>query len=490
MPTAAIPDVDVTAAFPRRPRPGIIMGLRAGQLALGAIAGLVVVLLAFVVNVPPIVGGLLLGVCGVLLLLAIATVEDRPAYQLVVTRSSQAMRSGRGDTVISRTVRVGSLRPPRLDHGAGVLPGRAASIEVVEVDSIAYLHHLSIGALTGIVQLTSPEFLLRDPGDRNARVAGWGRVLAAATRTGAVRQMQLVERSVPDDGSALAAYTDTHLSAEFRHAASAQTYRELVGDLRGGADRHETFLAITVARATSGRAVSSGVAGLVDTWRQEYALLARLLPAAGLNVVQLMTSRRLGEVIRTGYDPNAALHIPTGSGIEVSVAGPMAGREEWDHLRTDGSFHAVLWVAEWPRSHVPADVLWPLLFPPGVQRTLSLLYKPYTRAQSESAVRAKHSEIVQTGWLKNTLGRIETLADSKEVDDVLAREEELLAGHGEVGLAGLVTVSAPTRDELEDAVTIVHAAATQASMDLRRVYGQQLQAFTVGALPLGIPAAT
>ena len=27
---------------------------------------------------------------------------------------------------------------------------------------------------------------------------------------------------------------------------------------------------------------------------------------------------------------------------------------------------------------------------------------------------------------------------------------------------------------------------TQASMDLRRVYGQQLQAFTAGALPLGI----
>ena len=32
-------------------------------------------------------------------------------------------------------------------------------------------------------------------------------------------------------------------------------------------------------------------------------------------------------------------------------------------MRTDGSFHAVLWVAEWPTSHVAGDVLWPLLFP-------------------------------------------------------------------------------------------------------------------------------
>jgi hypothetical protein len=36
----------------------------------------------------------------------------------------------------------------------------------------------------------------------------------------------------------------------------------------------------------------------------------------------------------------------------------------------------------------------------------------------------------------------------------------------------------------------VHAAATQASMDVRRLYGQQLQAFTAAALPLGIQVVT
>jgi hypothetical protein len=135
-------------------------------------------------------------------------------------------------------------------------------------------------------------------------------------------------------------------------------------------------------------------------------------------------------------------------------------------------------------------VLWPIVFPPGVQRTLSLFYKPYTRAQSETAIRAKHSEIIQSSWLKDKLGRVETLADSKELDDVMSRESELLAGHGEVGLLGMITVTAPTLDDLEAAVTSVHAAATQASLDLRRVYGQQLQAFTVAALPLGIPVVT
>ena len=73
-----------------------------------------------------------------------------------------------------------------------------------------------------------------------------------------------------------------------------------------------------------------------------------------------------------------------------------------------------------------------------------------------------------------------------EVDDVLAREAELLAGHAEVGIVGMITVTADSRDALEAAVTAIHAAATQASLDLRRVYGQQLQAFTAAALPLGI----
>ena len=83
-------------------------------------------------------------------------------------------------------------------------------------------------------------------------------------------------------------------------------------------------------------------------------------------------------------------------------------------------------------------------------------------------------------------GRIETLADSKELDDVLIRESELLAGHAEVGLVGMITVTASTLDALDADVTTIHAAATQASLDLRRVYGQQLQAFTAAALPLGI----
>jgi hypothetical protein len=494
MPSTVIADHDVTAAFPRRPRPGIVMGLRLPQVGLLAAAGLLLIMAMFTGAFPGPGRGLAFGVAAVLVLLATSTVEGRPGYAWLAARTSHLARGTRGNTTVTRPIKAGTLpAPKRIQRANGLLPGRAAAITVHEMDGVGYLYHPHTGTLTAIIEVTSPEFLLRDPADRNARVAGWGRVLAAATRTGAVRQVQLLERSIPDDGTALAAYTDTHLTRDPHQLELADVYTDLVGHLRGGADRHQAFLAITVDRAAAAsriKAAGGRIGGLVAAWRQEYALLARLLPSAGLDVIDELSPSRIAEVVRTGYDPAAVLTLPAGVRLDLATAGPVAGREEWDHLRTDGAFHAVLWVAEWPNAHVPADVLWPVIFPPGVQRTLSLFYKPYTRTQSETAIRAKHSEIIQSSWLKDKLGRVETLADSKELDDVMSRESELLAGHGEVGLLGMITVTAPTLDDLEAAVTSVHAAATQASLDLRRVYGQQLQAFTVAALPLGIPVVT
>jgi hypothetical protein len=480
---------DLTGTFPRRPRSGIVMGLRAGQIALVAVAGIATLIALFSSTVPAGIRGVILGTAAVLILLAVAVVDDRPAYRWVIARASHALRAVRGNTVVSRPIHVGAAPVPSVDRAVGLLPGRAASIQLYEHDGVGYLYHPHQGTLTGVVEVTSPEFLLRDPADRNARVAGWGRVLAAATRTGTIAQVHLLERSIPDDGSSMTTYTDTHLSSDPDDATLAGTYRALTGHLRGGADRHQSFLAITIARAGAGpqiKAARGRITGLVAVWQQEFTLLAKMLPTAGLDVVQALSARGIAEVIRTGFDPATALRIPPDGGVDPAVAGPVGGREEWSYLRTDGSFHAVLWVAEWPNGQAAADFLWPVIFPSGIQRTLSLFYRPFTRAQSEAAIRAKHSEIIQSSFLKDKLGRVETLADSKELTDVMARETELLRGHGEVALLGMVTVSAGTLDELEAAITTVHAAATQASMDLRRVTGQQLQAFTAAAVPLGI----
>ena len=59
---SAVHDPDVTAAFPRRPRPGILMGLRLGQVALLAGAVFVGVLALFTSAFPGPTRGVALGV--------------------------------------------------------------------------------------------------------------------------------------------------------------------------------------------------------------------------------------------------------------------------------------------------------------------------------------------------------------------------------------------------------------------------------------------
>ncbi|MBR7503823.1 PrgI family protein, partial [Mycobacterium tuberculosis] len=78
-------------------------------------------------------------------------------------------------------------------------------------------------------------------------------------------------------------------------------------------------------------------------------------------------------------------------------------------------------------------------------------------------------------------------ATSAELDDVLQQEADLTAGHGVLRVSGLVSVSAPTVDELDAAVAAVEQAAIQASCETRRLVGQQAQAFTAAALPLCRP---
>ena len=48
-----------------------------------------------------------------------------------------------------------------------------------------------------------------------------------------------------------------------------------------------------------------------------------------------------------------------------------------------------------------------------------------------------------------------------------------------------MTVSAATRSELEDACAQVEQAAVRSVLEVRRVYGEQDQAFAAAALPLG-----
>src|SRR4029453_9207515 len=78
---------------------------------------------------------------------------------------------------------------------------------------------------------------------------------------------------------------------------------------------------------------------------------------------------------------------------------------------------------------------------------------------------------------KARIGAISDLADAAELNDVLDRERALVAGHADIRFTGLVTVTAPTPDDLEAAVAAIERAATQSGCEIRRVLGHQAGAF-------------
>ena len=83
--------------------------------------------------------------------------------------------------------------------------------------------------------------------------------------------------------------------------------------------------------------------------------------------------------------------------------------------------------------------------------------------------------------LRRRFGQSETARQRQAQEATARREAELAAGHGEVRLAGFVTVSGRDDEELRRACAEVLEHAARARLELHRMYGQQADAFTLHA---------
>jgi hypothetical protein len=266
---------------------------------------------------------------------------------------------------------------------------------------------------------------------------------------------------------------------------------DLVADAARTGERHESYLAVTFdlrrswgpAPGTTDRAVT----GAVPTLETELATLAYAVTSADLTPVRWLDARGLARVLRTAYDPELRLPaVAVGAPPDppTGPVGPAAVAESWDRLRSDAAHHAVFWVAEWPRSEVATCFLEPLVLMPGVRRALSITAEPLPVARALRDIRRAKVEHAANTAQRARLGQVHDEAAAAEADDVVRRERELADGHSDLRFVGLLAVSAASEPELDDACGRLEQAAAHAQCDLRRLYGQQAQAFAAAALPL------
>ncbi|MDR1188517.1 MAG: PrgI family protein [Bifidobacteriaceae bacterium] len=467
--------------FSRLPRRGVMLGLSGAQLGCVAAAALVAVAALYsggagaLVWVSPAWGGL----AG----FALARVGGRKLVEWAPIAWRWRRRVRRGQTVYLR--RISKPRPA----GTLALPGSAAALRQLEdpATGAVMVHDPHAATLTAVIPVDHPGFTLLDPLDQERRVRAWSRVLAGCCRSGRIARLQVLERTLPDSGSALAGWWARRGTDD--GSWTARVYRELIERAGPASETHAVTVSAALDLKAAARAVKAaggGMRGASQVLAQEVASLTAALRAADLNPGPPLQAEQLAAMLRSAYDPAAAASPTTGA--DLGAAGPVAVRETWSGLRSDSGWHAVLWVSEWPRAQVDPGFLAPLLLSSGIRRSFSLTVEPLRADQAARDLRRKKTEHIADQAQRAKIGQIEDAAQQAEYRDVLQQEADLAEGHGVARYTGLTAVTADTPERLQAALAAVEQAAVQASCETRLLAGQQAQAFAAAALPLARPA--
>ncbi|OII69624.1 SCO6880 family protein [Streptomyces sp. CC77] len=477
----------VTVKFPHRSRRGILLGLSLPQLVL--VSATLALLLMTVVST-----GLLGAVTLTPLWAASGALvairrHGRSLIDWMPIVARHAHRRRTGQTLwLARP-----LTRPR-QEGVLHLPGSAASLKVVtpgdSANGGAAVHDPHQQTLTAIARVSSRAFALLDPATQNHNVTSWGRALASIARSGHIATVQVLERTVPDSGDTLTRHWAQN--GQPQAPVAGQIYSELVASAGPAAAPHETYLAISLDLKAAKRLIAQaggGLPGAFTVMEQTTASIAQAARTAGLQVTGWLSAREIAAVIRTAYDPKAlgALQQWSETGraeADPAAAGPVVQVEEYDRIATDSARHATYWVENWPRTEIGAGFLHGLMFTAGVRRSLSLIYVPQGLESALRDVQRKKAAIIADANERARRGQVDSEEDSVEYADVKTRERQLIAGHADVALTGLITVTAETDALLDAACAQIETHAVTSGVDLRRLNYQQPDAFALSALPL------
>ena len=345
---------------------------------------------------------------------------------------------------------------------------------------------------------SDPGFVLLGEEDKVRRVSAWSGVLGSLARQGsAVHRVQWVERVLPGGGRVVMAPLDVGAGSSGHEAARA-SYTALLDTEASTSTHHDVLLAVTIHAGRSARSVkSAGGAdrGACTVLLREAASLRRRLSDASIEVDAVLSPEALATVVREAYDAGHVRSVRPVQPVRGADPGlrsdsderrlwPMGVSAEWGRVRTDSTWHATYWVAEWPRTDTGPDFLGPVLLPSDIRRTMSVVMEPLGPIEASRKVEKARTADIADAELRRRGGFLATARRRREEEILGRREVELADGHAHFRFSGYVTVGGDDRDALEEACGRVEQAAGQAGLELRRCYGDQANTFLC-TLPLG-----
>jgi hypothetical protein len=480
----------LTYRFGPLERRGILGPVRAGQaviLAAGALFAIVVL------NAAPSATGVLVATMsfGVAVLAAVAPVGSRTVEEWAPVVCSFALRRLDGRARFRSPVPALGIRSGREAPAELAVPTALRGVRILEASyRDRAIGLLSDGGrlLTAVLACRVVSFSLLDAEAQERRLARWGLVLSGAAST-QVRRIQWVERTAPAQGDELARWLHTERDPDvpLRGTPMIDSYLELIATTSRVTQEHEILLAVQV---DTRRVRECGQDAAKRALIEETERVATGLEAAEVNVLGALSPGHLARALRTAFDPYARAELaaletadPGRNGLAESGAWPLGADEGWDRYRSDGAFHTTYWIGGWPRVDVSPMFMDALLGRSSVVRTVAVTFEPIPPERSTREVEAAITRDRADRELRHRFGQSETARQRQAQESTARRESELAAGHGEVRLAGFVTVSGRDPDELRRASTEVLEHAARARLELHCMYGQQGEAFTF-TLPL------
>lgn len=472
-------------------RRGVLMGLRVPQLAVLMLGGALCAMTLRAAQGSTAVLGIAL-IATTTLVFCFVPVNGRPLEEWLPLAIVGRFRkiSGR-DRFVSPVPASGRREDPISDtlHDISILshevPGAPTPIGIAK--------DRRRGVYAGVLSVRGSSFTLADADEKSRRLALWAGVLTAMARDGgSVHRIQWVERTVPDTSDRVAEHLRDNI-AVLLDSPLARSYLEVIDGAGPTTQDHEVFVALAINASTAAKAIKAaggGDAGACEVVRRELTSLSSNLIGCDVVVEGALTPRLLSRALRAAFDPasrrglaSIASRDPERDGSSVENAGPMATETSWASYRTDGAWHATYWIAEWPRVGVDADFLAPLLLRTSCSRSVSLTMQPVSPLKAIRSVESARTSVTADEELRERAGFLTTMRRQREHEALAENERDLTDGHAFYRFAGFVTVTAESQDDLEAACGEVEESAARCFLDIRRLCGQQDEAFTY-TLPL------
>jgi hypothetical protein len=485
-------------------RRGLILGLRPGQVVVLGMGGLMCVLVLRSLSELP---AALLTLISITAAVAVAfwPVEGRTLESwlpLVVAYgwrrlhgrhrfTSEAHLQGHLVSV-RKDGEVAEVLPPKTRpasvQGLTILEARSLTDEDISVGVVKDVRRRTY---TAALEARGRSFNLLDEEEQARAVEAWASILASYGReSSGISRLQWIERTVPDDGQAIAQHYEWRGDQDAPEGAR-RIYEQAISTARPSGLEHECLLVLQVDARRSWQRLRSG--GRKDIDRRACALLLRELESlsqsldgAGIVAEAPLTPRQLAQVIRTGYQPEIKprLKLVNPEGPEVQNAWPQSTQESLlTYQAGERSFHATFHVREWPRVEVPPNFLSPLLLQSKATRALSMTLEPIPAMQAARELRRALVADASDEHLKEKAGWIASFRSLRETENVQRAEQELTDGQTAYRFSAYVTVSATSSEELEEACQEAEQAASQSHLELQRLTAEQEVGFTY-TLPL------